>query len=289
MSGDRNRWLLARRTGIGSSDAPGVCGVSKWSSPFSIYAEKTDEGELVEEQPNPLFEWGRRMEPLVAEWYADLSGRSVHLWEPYTLAWHGEREWMIATPDALQAAPDRPEDGLLEIKAPLPWTADEWEREPPLPYQVQLQHQLEVTGHAWGTLVVQFPGELPRWWDFERHEELIAAMVATEERLWRCVESRTPPPPDGAQATADALQRMHRRQDEETTVILPGEAETWDARLAEIKAEAKALAAERAELENRITAQMGEATFGLIPGVAGRFKWARRKGSSKRTLTRVKR
>jgi len=280
------RWLLDRRKGLGSSDAAGVCGVSKWASPLSIYAEKTDTGALPERDESWL-EWGHRLEPVIADWYADLSGRIVDLWEPYTLVIHPERRWMRCTPDATQQDDERGE-GLVELKAPLSWTAEEWEDGPPLAYQVQLQHQLEVTGYAWGTIVCLLPGERPRWWDFGRHEPLIAAMVRAEEQLWRCIETRTRPPADGAQATADALQRMHRK-DDGTTVELPARVEEWHLRLEEVKADQKADRDERKELENLITSYMGDATYGVMPGVAGRYRWRAAKNSSKRTLTFLKR
>ena len=37
----REEWLMQRRKTIGGSDAAGIVGLSKWASPFSVWAEKT--------------------------------------------------------------------------------------------------------------------------------------------------------------------------------------------------------------------------------------------------------
>jgi len=277
----RTEWLLARRRGIGSSDAAGVCGVSRFSSPYSVYADKVDEGEPMDSD-DPVLEWGRRLEPVAAAWYADLSGRRVELARPWTIERHPTLAWLFATPDARQWDEARGE-GLVELKAPLPWTADEWKAGPPLAYQVQLQHQLEVTGLPWGSIVALFPGERPRWYDCDRDEAFVAALVATEASFWRCVEERRPPEPDGAQATAEALQRLYRREDG-STVELSEEAASWHADLEEAKEMMRASKAARARLEGMITARMGTATCGVIPGVPGRYTWQNRRGAQKRVL-----
>lgn len=37
----REEWLVRRRKTIGGSDAAGIVGLSKWASPFSVWADKT--------------------------------------------------------------------------------------------------------------------------------------------------------------------------------------------------------------------------------------------------------
>ena len=35
----REEWLMRRRKTIGGSDAAGIVGLSRWASPFSVWAE----------------------------------------------------------------------------------------------------------------------------------------------------------------------------------------------------------------------------------------------------------
>ena len=37
----RDKWLIERNKTIGGSDAAGIVGLSRWASPFSVWAEKT--------------------------------------------------------------------------------------------------------------------------------------------------------------------------------------------------------------------------------------------------------
>ena len=46
----REAWLELRRHSIGGSDAAGIVGLSKWASPYSVWAEKT--GRLPEQPDN---------------------------------------------------------------------------------------------------------------------------------------------------------------------------------------------------------------------------------------------
>jgi len=70
-----------------------------------------------------------------------------------------------------------------------------WRKTPPIEAQIQLQHELAVTGCAWGSLAC-----LAGTWeffhaDYERHERFIALMVELERELWGYVERVEEPDP----------------------------------------------------------------------------------------------
>ena len=56
----REEWLERRRKTIGGSDAAGIVGLSKWASPFSVWADKT--GRAAEKADTEAMRQGRDME-----------------------------------------------------------------------------------------------------------------------------------------------------------------------------------------------------------------------------------
>lgn len=49
---NREEWLMRRRKTIGGSDAAGIVGLSRWTSPFSVWADKPD-GQRRKKTPKP--------------------------------------------------------------------------------------------------------------------------------------------------------------------------------------------------------------------------------------------
>jgi predicted phage-related endonuclease len=101
-------------------------------------------------------------------------------------------------------------------------------------------------------------------------------MIEKERAFWDLVESRTPPPVDGSEQTAEALRRLYAADPAElrdgSSVMLPAEAAQWDDALQTAKAAIKSAEETKRAIENQIKAAIGDATFGELPG-GGRYKW----------------
>ena len=70
----RAEWLKLRQIGIGGSDVAVLLGLSKWRTPLDVYNSKI---EAPEESDNASMEWGRRLEPVIREKYAEAVGTEV--------------------------------------------------------------------------------------------------------------------------------------------------------------------------------------------------------------------
>ena len=266
-----SQWLADRGGGIGASEAAAVLGVSPWKTPYALWAEKAGLIEPDNISENEWIKWGHRLEGVIAEAYAEESGRSVARWPQFTVQRHPEHEWMFCTPDAFQVDDSRGQ-GVCQIKTAGTFLASEWEEEPPVQYQVQVQHELAVTGMAWGTLVVLIGGQRLLWFDIDRNENFIATLIDAEREFWRRVIEQDPPPVDGSDATVDALKKLYPT-DNGDAIALPPEAIAWDARLVEVKQSQKDLDRERNLLENRIKETLKDATAGVLPdGTAYTYK-----------------
>lgn len=269
-STERYEWLAQRMTGIGASDSPAILGLSPFKSEFQVWAEKSGEVEPEDLSDNEPVEFGIRLERPIAEAYADRTGRSVAMWPQFEIVRDPERKWFCCTPDATQHD-DAKGEGLLQIKTTSAYKSAEWSDGPPEYYLVQLQHELAVTGFDWGTLVVLIGGQRLRYFDCERNDRFIAALIPRLEKFWRMVESGQPPPIDGSLATAKILARLHP-DDDGSTVALPMECIEWAKKLQDAKAAIKAQKELEQEAENHLIAAIGDSTYGILPD-GTRWSW----------------
>jgi putative phage-type endonuclease len=184
----RDDWLKARSTGIGGSDVAAILGLSKWKTPLTVYMEKR--GELAPQPDNDAMRWGRYLEPVVRQAYADETGREVRL--PEQLVRHPRHDFMIANVDGFT------EDRRI-FEAKTARTADGW-GEPgsdqvPQPYLLQVQHYMEVTGFDVADVAVLIGGSDFRLYEVPADHELQEMLVDAEAEFWKQVQSGEPPEP----------------------------------------------------------------------------------------------
>lgn len=262
---DELTWLQERQEVIGASEVAIVLGVSKWGSPFSLYCKKLGLAPLDTEESEAA-RWGKHLEPVIADAYAEETGRKLIDHGRYTLKRHAQLPFLGATLDReIVDAPEGP--GVLEIKTAGAFLAHEWTDEPPLAYQLQLQAQLAVMGprYKWGSIAALIGGQTFKWCDIPRRDDVIAVIEQECAEFWRRVQKEDPPPVDGSVATSEALRALYPGQNGES-VILPAEAEEWDRIRKEAHEEIEKWAAKKLEVENRLRAAIGSASFGLLPG-----------------------
>ncbi len=286
---DRTAWLEARRQGIGASDAADVLGVGR-RSPMTLYCEKLGLAE-----PDPLeaeaVEWGLLLEPVLVQRYKQITGRDVVGSSGPSIVRSEQHPWMTFSPDGWILADPRG-SAPLQIKTAGAFRAADWDDEPPLSYQVQVQHEIAVTGARWGALAVLLGGQRFRHYEIERNETFIATLIEREAEFWRRLQEQDPPPIDGSDAARELLRKLYPRETPGVVVNLPSEAIEWDAELQEIKAGKKKADARAQALENMLKAALGEAETGLLSnGVQFTWKAGERKGyvvepTTTRTLRR---
>jgi putative phage-type endonuclease len=285
---DRDHWLEARRAGIGASDAAVILGVSKWKSPLQLFAEKTGLADVAESEKDYLT-WGHRLEPVIASAYEDETGRTTFDPGDYAIQRHSHVPWMIATIDRLvtrwpEDSPHRPPveipgaPGVLELKTTNAFRREEWKDEPPLAYQIQLQHQMAVTGHMWGSIAVLIGGQSFLWTDIARNQDFIDKLMTAEEKFWMRVLRRDAPEPDASRSASQILQALYPRETE-PAIELPIEAIDWDRDRTHAIEVIRNYEDIKNECENRLKAAIGPHEAGVLASGA-RYAWkaSERKG-----------
>lgn len=305
-----DEWLEGRRHGIGASDAPTVLGLTKRHSPLALYHEKKGL-ELPEERAGRarLLQMGLLMEPVAAGLF-ELEVPTVSLVQNRPIAWpnayHLERStvqpWLTCTVDRWGQDKElplpEPSSGAspadmiaagvvpVELKNVSVWAAQDWLDlgEVPLAYQVQVQHQMAVTGAQRGYVAAIIGGVDFKWARIERDDAFIALLLPQLEQFWDRLQRDDPPPADGLEDTKKVLNALRLRAEQSEVVIeLPIEFGELDEKRERLTAELKQLETEKNEIDNRIRAFMAErdepAAIGVLRnGVSYSWKIQHRNG-----------
>ena len=204
MSAPREDWLRARTTGVGGSDVAAILGLSKWKTPLQVYQEKR--GEIGPQPDNDAMRWGRYLEPVVRQAYADATGHDVRVLDE--LVRHPVHDFMIANLDGFVA----PVDGVKRIfEAKTARTAEGWGEagsdQIPQPYLLQVQHYMAVTNFCVADVAVLIGGSDFRIYEVPEDHELQQMLADAEAEFWQRVLRAEPPEPVSA---ADAVARWGR-------------------------------------------------------------------------------
>ncbi len=225
--------------------------------------------------------WGTLLEPIVAASYTKQTGNRVR--RVNAVLRHPSIPFMLANID--REIVGVPDVQILECKTAGEFGARLWREGVPEYVQIQVQHQLAVTGKTAAHVAVLLCGQALEVHRIDRDDALIGRLVELEARFWRFVETDTPPPADGSESADRALRHLY-----------PGNGETVDFsddhRLSSVFAD---LVAVRAEIETRqqleaqfkqtIQQAMGDANRAVFQTGAVSFK--RSKDSSSVDLARL--
>lgn len=297
-------WQEVRRSGVGSSDAAAICGISPYSTPLQVWLEKS--GRITDDRETEPMRFGKRLEEVVLGEFArrqevEVFGRDRYgipaLFKPddavsYSFEPGGEHlldtlrhpdyEYIMAHVDGfvVPAGADASFTEIVEAKTTSAYR-DDWGDSPddvPVEYIVQVSHQMLVLdglGHritrAW--IPVLRGGNEFRIYYVDRQDDLVANLLKLEVDFWtKHVETDEPPaahPNDGK-----ALEVLHPHDDGEMVEV----DDTFDklsraffgvkVQLADLEDQKKAL---EAELKERIADNAG------VEGPEYKVTWKRTK------------
>lgn len=268
-----NTLVKDRMSGIGGSEAGVIAGLSPYKSPATLYYEKT--GDLpIEPLESEASEWGVRLEGVVAEAYAEKTGRTIRTQPRRT---HPAHPWMNGNIDR-QVIGDPRGPGILEIKTTNTFMLKDWENGPPDSAMLQLQHYLAVYGYSWGSIAVLIGGQNFRTFDIERDEGLIHFLIELEGAFWERVQTRNPPSLEWDANTVDLMKRLYPRHSIETKQFGP-EADPFIHRFVDGREMIKTGEELKAQGEAWIKAHMG--TAGNAETATHKISWINNRDGSR--------
>lgn len=273
---NREQWLAVRKGGIGSSDAASAVGLNPYKSQLELWLEKTGRDTNLpkvdpKDESSPMY-WGTLLESIVAAHYTMRTGHKVR--RINAVLQHPSEPWMLANLD--REVMGAPEVQILECKTAGINGARLWKEGVPEYVQLQVMHQLAVTGKQTADVAVLICGQELQVHRIERDDAMIARLVELERAFWHCVETDTAPPADGSDSADLALRCLYPR-DSGQILDLSQDLE-MSAAFSDLLAVREVLTTHvllEAQLKQRIQQRMGEATKVVFE--TGDVTWKRSK------------
>jgi putative phage-type endonuclease len=262
---DTPEWNEVRSRGLGGSEIAAVVGLSPWVSRFALWHRKR--GLLADQANRPAFDWGHRLEPAIAEAWAEK--RDMLDVERAGTYCHAERRWQLANVDRLLYDDEHLPSpvGLLEVKTAHQYDAHEWgpdgtDEIPPY-YRCQVLWYMDVLGVPEAHLAVLIGGSDYREYVIPYSAEETEWLRLEGERFWHEVQAGIVPAIDSHTATYEAVRKMHPEIERGAEAEL--DADVYDAYLT-TKTAADEATAEHRKAKAVLLDQMGQAQRATVNG-----------------------
>ena len=273
-------WLEERKKSLGGSDVGAVLGMNTYSSPYTVWAEKT--GKLPPFEGNEWTRLGNDLEGYVAQRFSEASGLKVM---------NDSATWRNDKYPHLHANIDRRVVGMkagVECKLTSELNAKKYaDGEFPDRFYAQCVDYLAVTEFERWFLAVLIYGKgikiyqmtripndvVPEWCEasvYVSDAEIEALTKATADFWNNHVLTNTPPMADGSDSTSETLKTIYAESNGESVDLMAFESDLEQYKhLASLESDYKKM---KDECANRIKGFMGEAS----KGESNKFKvsWA---------------
>lgn len=272
-------WLKLRKQGIGGSDAGAVVGLSRFRTPYQVWAEKVNPNVEEREESEPQL-WGKLLEAPVRDEFSRRTGIEVHRLPK--MIRNTSYPFMLVNVDGV-TGPTTSLTGAYEGKTTR--FADHWPKNDdgsvtvPLEYVVQGMHTLGILENLervyYACLI---GGQELRIAEVERNQPLIDDLIEIEEKFWQQVVDREPPPvgPEDVATLRKRWQPKAGTAVEVPATFVPTLKVRWQ-RVAQIKAHQEDIDRIDAEL----MAAMGDAEEATVAGKGVIATW---KASTRTTI-----
>ena len=275
----RDEWLEVRKQGIGSSDAATAVGLNPYQSALELWMVKTGrDANLPKVDPNddtsPMY-WGTLLEHIVAAHYTRRTGNRVR--RVNAVLQHPQHPWMLANID--REVTGSSEVQILECKTAGINGAKLWKNGVPDYVQLQVMHQLAVTGKDVADVAVLIGGQDLQIHRIYRDEALIEQLIGLEAQFWECVEKDIEPKADGSESAQTALRALYPGDSFESVIDLKGDLEMNAAfsDLLSLRQHLTQTEKYESEIRQRIQQRMGDCSKALFD--EGQISFKRSKDS----------
>lgn len=240
-------WRNLRRNSIGGSDAATVLGLNKFSSTYTLWADK--KGLLPEKEESEAMRIGHDLEQYVAERWAEATGKKFR--KDNNMYLHDKYDFISANIDRKVVG----ENAGLECKTTNAFNKSDFENgEIPLYYYCQCMHYMNVMGFDRMYLAVLVMGKAFYHFIIDRNESEIEALEKAEIDFWEnYIEKDEAPEVDGSDSTKATLDIIYPNSDATEKVYLQDRPTYLNA----LKKKIKELQTEEKQVQNEIIELLG--------------------------------
>lgn len=252
--------IAERSTGVGGSDAAPSLGLSRRKTTLQLYLEKRQEITVDDVFDDEMVWWGRALEPVVRQKYAELTGRTVVL--PAGTLRHPAYGFMLAHVDGIIRDESRGYEGKTAFHS-TGW-GEEGTDQIPREYLLQVHHYLTVTQfETWDVAVLI--GRRFQIYEVAADREMSEMLIAGEAEFMRRVREGDPPSLDYDHPTArDVVKKLYPGTNG-ARLVASDSAIAWRQQLEVAAAAEKAAKANVESLKSRLLEEMGEAALLAFP------------------------
>jgi putative phage-type endonuclease len=213
---NEQQWLGERVKDITSTEVSALYGLSPYKTEFELFHEKRD-GQVVKFQPNERMKWGTRLESIIAQGAAEDQGWEIAKLNVYMRdinarigssfdfeilsSANGKGIMEIKNVDSLQFYKNWIDDGQGNIEAPEH-------------IELQIQHQMEVSGYEWTALVALVGGNELKVVYRNRDREIGSDIRAKVAAFWERVQRNSPPSADYSKDADFIIKQLHGKANE---------------------------------------------------------------------------
>lgn len=253
-------WLKLRSKDITSTDAAALFGLSPYITPFELWHRKK-KGDVVEIEPNERMKWGTRLQDSIALGIAEDQKWEVQRRPGYErlpeLRVGASFDFTILAGDG--------GNGLLEIKNVDPlalrdgWLVEDEEVEAPPHIEMQVQHQLLVSGLPYAYIGALIGGNRTVVIRREPAPEIIQSIVTRAEDFWASIDANKAPKPDFSK-DSKFIAKLYRdvRQGKVTNVEKDAEITSMIEAYRKHKTAIEEAESAREEIKARILTKLGD-------------------------------
>jgi putative phage-type endonuclease len=275
------QWLKDRSKDITSTEISALYGLSPYLSEFELYHNKKD-NVIVRIQPNERMRWGTRLESAIAYGAAEDQGWDISKLNVYMR----DTEARIGSSFDFKINSTANGAGIMEIKNVdrlqymKSWVDDgEGNIEAPEHIELQIQHQMEVSGYEWTALVALVGGNEQKIILRNRDREIGKDIRQRVAAFWEQVKNNTAPSPDYSVDAEFIIKQL--RAESEPDLVLESNAdldqliEQYNFLSASVKSQnalkdsTKAQILERIGKASKVISPLGTISCGAVKGSAG--------------------
>lgn len=264
-----------RRAHVGSSEIAALFDASPYFTRFMLWHDKAGTADLPAPE-NARVDWGQLLEPAIAAGVSREMRWELRKFDRY--ASHDTLEGWGCSID-YHVIDHEAGPGIVECKNVdwLRWREDWSESRAPLHVELQLQHQLGVSGFSWGAIAVLIGGNDLRIYERKPEARAIREIEEAVASFWASVRAGKGPDPFGAPVENATLRALWPAIEPEKVVDLTGDEEAAELarQFAWAKQQMDAHAPIHAAARVKLLARIGDAGRVLMPGA--RIKVDRRR------------
>ena len=237
----KEKWLKARKEGIGGSDAASVLGLNPYKSSMRVYMDKISTNHVgnklkdiyedesirdiykhesikdkleIDKEVNYKMELGNKLKNFIANEFVLKTGKKVR--SINGILKNDKYPFALANIDRAVIG----EKAFLECKITNSYSKKLWQKEVPIYYKIQCYHYMAITGATHCYIAALIGNEDLVIHRIDRNEELINEIMDLEKMFWdKCILGEELPSPDGSEDYSKVLQVLYKDSIDEELIL----------------------------------------------------------------------